>query len=72
MTQLLQQALLEVQKLAAPEQDAIAAIILDVIADERRWEETFASSQEQLAQLAAKVRDDIHAGRVSNVGIDEI
>lgn len=72
MTQLLEQALAEVRKLAEPEQDAIAALILEELADERRWEKSFAGSQEQLARLAAKVRDDISAGRVRGVGIDEL
>ena len=36
MTQLLQQALAELQRLSASEQDAIAALILEEIADERR------------------------------------
>jgi hypothetical protein len=36
MTQLLEQALAEVRKLSAPEQDAIAALILEELADERR------------------------------------
>jgi hypothetical protein len=34
MTQLLQQALAEIQKLPAPEQDAMATLILDELADE--------------------------------------
>jgi len=72
MTQLLQQALVEVQKLSAPEQDAIAALILEEINDERRWEEAFARSQDQLSRLAAKAREDIRAGRVKSVGMDEL
>lgn len=72
MTQLLQQALAEVQKLPAPGQDAIAALILDEIADERRWDETFGLSQEKLAGLAARVREDIRAGRVKKMGMDEL
>lgn len=64
MTQLLEQALSEVQKLAEPEQDAIAALILDELADERRWQESFARSQNQLARLAAKAREDIRSGRI--------
>ena len=48
MTQLLQQACSEIQKLPEPDQDAIAAIILDELQDERRWEEAFANSQEKL------------------------
>jgi len=72
MTQLLEQALREVQKLPGPEQDAIAAMILEEIADERQWDEAFARSQDQLTRLAAKVRQDIQAGRVKNPGMDEL
>ncbi len=63
MTERLEQAIAAVQELSPPEQDAIAALILEKIADERRWDESFAGSQEQLARLAEKVRDDIRAGR---------
>lgn len=72
MTQLLQQAWGEVQKLPEAEQDAIATIILDELEDERRWDEAFANSQERLARLAERVRSDIRAGRIRNVGIDEL
>jgi hypothetical protein len=72
MTQLLEQALAELQKLSPPEQDAIAALILEEIADEHRWQESFAGSQDQLAQLAEKARKDIRAGRVREIGMDEL
>jgi len=72
MTQLLEKALAEIQKLTDPDQDTIAAIILDELADERRWDQAFARSQEQLGRLADRVRQDIRAGRVRNVGIDEL
>jgi hypothetical protein len=72
MTELLEKAFAEVQGLPATEQDAIAAVILDEIADDRLWDEAFARSQEQLARLAQKVRSDIQAGRVKHVGIDEL
>ena len=72
MTQLLEQALGEVQKLPDAGQDAIAAIILEEIADERRWDEGFARSQEQLGRLANRVREDIRAGKTRDVGIDEL
>lgn len=64
MTQLLQQAMAQIQKLPASEQDAIAALILEEIADEQRWDEAFARSQDQLGRLAAKVRKDIAEGRI--------
>lgn len=72
MPQLLEKALAEVQKLTDPDQDTIAAMILDELADERRWDQAFARSQEQLGRLADRVRQDIRAGRVRNVGIDEL
>lgn len=72
MTQLLQKAIEEIQKLPASDQEAIASLILEEIADERRWEESFARSQAQLGRLAEKVREDIRAGRVQDRGIDEL
>ena len=72
MTQLLEQALAEVQKLSQSEQDAIAALILEEISDEQRWDEAFSRSQDQLGRLAAKVRDDIREGRIRSAGIDEL
>ena len=72
MTQLLEQAFAKVQKLPASEQDAIAAVILEELADEQRWDNAFARSQDQLARLAEKVREDIRAGRVNDIGMDEL
>jgi hypothetical protein len=72
MTQLLQRALSEVQKLTVSQQDAIASIILDELADEQHWEEQFTRSQDKLAELAAKTREEIRAGRVHPGGIDEL
>jgi hypothetical protein len=72
MTQLLEQALTEVKKLPEPEQDAIASLILDELSDERRWQESFARSQDQLTRLAAKVREDIRAGQVKSGGFDQL
>lgn len=72
MTRLLEEAVLAAQKLSAAEQDALAALIMDEIRDEKQWEKTFANSQSQLSQLAQKARNDISSGRVSNKGIDEL
>jgi hypothetical protein len=63
MTELLQKALAEVSKLSAEEQDVIAALILEALEDERQWEAAFAASQDKLAKLAEKARQDIRAGR---------
>lgn len=72
MTQLLEKALNEVYKLPEIEQDALATIIMDELVDEQKWALAFASSQDKLAQLAQKVRADITAGRVREMGFDEL
>ena len=58
MTPLLKRAIKEAQSRPDAEQDWIASIILDAIADEKRWDESFARSQDQLARMADKVRTD--------------
>lgn len=72
MTQLLEQAIAELHKLSASNQDAIASLILAEINDEVRWQNAFDNSQDQLQKMADKVRDDIRAGRVRGTGIDEL
>ena len=72
MTQLLEKVLTEVYKLPPEKQDAIAAVILEELEDERLWDKTFAESQDKLAQLADKVRADINMGRIRKMGIDEL
>lgn len=72
MTHLLEKVLIEVYKLSPEQQDAIAAIILEELEDEQRWDKAFAESQDQLTQLAQKVRADIKAGHVKKMGIDEL
>ena len=63
MTQLLEKALNEVAKLPASEQDAVAAILLEELASERRWSESFARSQDSLAKLAEEALAEYAAGR---------
>ncbi len=72
MTELLQQALDELEGLTPVEQDAIAALILDELRDEKRWDETFARSQEKLARLAQQAREAAGAGRVQSGGWDDL
>ena len=72
MTQLLEKALTEVYKLPPEKQDAIAAVILEELEDERLWDKTFVESEDKITQLAGKVRADIKAGRIRKMGIDEL
>jgi hypothetical protein len=72
MTQALQNAIAALQKLPDSEQDAIAALILEELADEQNWQSSFAKSQDELSRLADKVREDIRQGRVRDMGMDEL
>ena len=72
MTRLLDKAIQAVRELPAVEQDAIATLILDEVADEELWDEAFARSQGTLEQLADKARAAVRAGRVRKGGMDEL
>jgi hypothetical protein len=62
-TELLQQAIRELEKLSPDDQDAIAARLLEEIEDERRWSARFAATtDEEWDRLAAAVREEIAAG----------
>ncbi len=63
MTQFLEKALAEVAKLPASEQDAVAGILLEELASEQRWSESFAKSQDSLAKLSEQALADYAAGR---------
>ena len=63
MTQLLEKALSEIKKLPASEQDALAAILLEELASEKRWAELFAQSQDVLANLAEEALAEHRAGK---------
>jgi hypothetical protein len=72
MSQLLDQAVAEARKLPDTEQDAIAALILQEIEDDRRWEEALAKSPDKLAALAARAEEQVRAGRCRAAGFDEL
>lgn len=63
MTKLLDKAVSEVAKLPETEQDALAAILLVEIESEHRWADSFAKSQDLLADLAAEARAARAAGK---------
>jgi methylase of polypeptide subunit release factors len=63
MTQLLDKAVAELEKLPESEQDALAAILLAEIASEQRWSRTFEQSQEALSKLADEALAEHAAGK---------
>ena len=59
MSQLLEQAVAEARALPAEDRDAVAAIILEEIDDDRRWAASFAKSPEKLTALAARAAEQV-------------
>ncbi|NUM43914.1 MAG: hypothetical protein HUU38_04340 [Anaerolineales bacterium] len=63
MTELLQRAISELEKLPVIEQDSMAARILAEIEDEQKWKAQFkATTDEQWDRMAEMVRKEISAG----------
>ncbi len=65
MTQLLEKAFSFASKLSEPDQDAIAAVVLDELASEERWSAAFAKSQDALSSLAAEAFAEFKQGKTS-------
>jgi len=72
MSQMLDHAVAEARKLSDPEQDAIAALILEEIEDDRQWEEAMARTPDKLAALATRAEDQVRARRCRAVGFAEL
>ncbi len=63
MTKLLEKAFAEAVKLPKKEQDKLAKWLLAELESERRWDEAFARSTDQLAQLADEALKEHRKGR---------
>jgi len=63
MTTLLEEAFVRASQLPPKEQDALAALLLEEIASEKRWEALFSQSQEQLAKLAEEALAEFREGK---------
>ena len=72
MTKLLEKAFAEVAKLPEPAQDRIAAHLIQELADDARWDASFAASAPQLERLAADALAEYRAGRTEELGFDEL
>ena len=67
MTELLEKAIAQLKTLPASEQDAIAAMILEELEDEIRWDTAFAGSQDALAKLGAEAMAEYRAGKTQEL-----
>lgn len=63
MTELLRKAFREASKLPDEEQDALASVVLEELAGERRWESTLEESHDRLEGLADEALAEHRAGK---------
>jgi hypothetical protein len=66
MNAMLEKAFDAVSRLPEAEQESIASLILEEIEAERGWDERFAGSQDQLAEMVRRARAEVAAGDVSS------
>jgi hypothetical protein len=68
MTELLQQAIAQIQELPLEQQDAIASRFLAELQDEQKWEARFmATTDAQWDQMAEMVRQEIARGETARL-----
>lgn len=72
MTELLEQAIAKIKDLPDNEQDTIAAIILEELEDEKKWEQAFANSQDLLASLAAEAMQEYQGGKTQELDPEKL
>lgn len=74
MVERLEQAIAEIRKLPKDFQERIADMIFEELEGDQRWEQLFADARSHrfLEEMAQKVRTDIQAGRIKEMGIDEL
>lgn len=72
MTELVERAIARLQTLPESEQNAIAAMILEEIEDERRWDEAFSRSPDILAKLADSAMAEYHAGETQELDPEKL
>jgi hypothetical protein len=67
MTKLLEKA----SKLSAVEQNAIAKWMLEEIEDEKKWDESFAESEDLLDKLANEALKEHRSGKTEKLDINK-
>ena len=62
MTEMLEKVVAKIKQLPIEQQDALAALILEEIEDEARWDAAFARSLGVLERLAAEAEEEDRKG----------
>jgi hypothetical protein len=72
MTKLLEKAFGEASKLPDTEQNALAKWLLDEFEAEKKWERTFAESENALDRLADEALEDHRQGKTMPLDIEKL
>ncbi len=72
MTHMLKKAFERAKGLPEEQQDAIAALILEEIEDEARWDAAFAASPDLLEELAQEAEEEDKKGLTQELNPDEL
>ena len=72
MTKLLEKAFKEASKLSELEQNALARWLIDEIISEKKWEKTFAGSEDVLDKLADKAIAEHAEGKTRLLDVDQL
>jgi aspartate/glutamate racemase len=64
MNKMLERAFAEAARLPDAEQQTIASLIFEEVANEREWTKRFATTQDQLGELVRRARDEVARGDV--------
>jgi hypothetical protein len=67
MTNSLQEAFNQASVLPEEQQEVLAAIVLEEIAAEKKWQEAFAGSQEKLAKMAEEALEEHRRGETEDL-----
>ncbi len=72
MSMVLDEAIAELAKLPLEEQDSMARWLLEELRSEKRWDASFRDSQDLLGRLADEARDELAAGRTTELNPDKL
>jgi len=71
-TQLLERAFAEAAKLPDRDQDALAALVMEELESEKKWDGAFANSQDMLAQMAEQALAEHKKGETRPLNVDAL
>ena len=72
MTSMLEKAFAEASKLPDIEQNALARWLLEEIESERKWENLFAESEDELGRLALEALAENEEGNTTSLHADKL